>query len=562
VLLAASAVGHRSSSSNSSFHRSSVLSNAVRDAGQATVDPAGVHALCQKALDAATAAGATYADVRLTRTLSERFLTGLQDRITDVQEGLALGVRAFINGYWGFAATPYWTTDEAIHAASAAAAQAKANARGPMRSVEWTPAPVVTGSWQTPVTIDPFRLSLEEKGDILFGLIETATHMLPRTTRNKARIYIGLHIAEWSRQEQALATSEGSYVTQTFHRTKMLFTFGAVGMNKSRELILSGGDEDGRGWEKFTDLTVFDQLPSLLAILDRPPLPVRTAELGRKPVVCDARTMARIMDATLGRATQVDRALGYEANAVETDGSVGGSYDYEQEGSGTSYFGPDPLNFLGKPVAHDMITVTANRSWPTGLATVQWDAEGVVPEDFTLIKTGTLVDYQTTREQAAWLAPWYNKAGITPRSRGCAAAQDALYPTMQMTPNLALAPAASGGGVEDFVSGMSDGFLVEGCHVWMDFQGKSGAIRDWGPGEPRVYQIKGGKRVAILKNACILFNTSDLWKNITALGGPQSVQYVASSEMKGDPGQVTRHTLSAPPGVFKELPMIDGTRKA
>jgi TldD protein len=256
--------------------------------------------------------------------------------------------------------------------------------------------------------------------------------------------------------------------------------------------------------------------------------------------------MARLLDATLGQGTEVDRALGYEANA-----------------SGTSYLGPDPLTFLGTPVAHEMVTVTANRSLPTGLATVKWDADGVTPEDFTIVKAGTLVDYQTTREQATWLAPWYTKAGTPIRSHGCAAAQDALCFPMQHTPNLALAPAATDASFEDLVAGLSDGIAIQKGFVETDFQCKNGIIRAYGPPQGSyIFQVKNGKRVAKLSHAGILFNATDLWKNVTVLGGAASVQHVPCSEVKGEPSQTTKHTVSVPPGVFKELPMIDLTRKA
>jgi predicted Zn-dependent protease len=210
-----------------------------------------------------------------------------------------------------------------------------------------------------------------------------------------------------------------------------------------------------------------------------------------------------------------------------------------------------------------VLTVTADRSLSTGLATVQWDAEGITPRDFTLINKGTLVDYQTTREQAGWLAPWYAKAGTPVQSHGCARAEDALGLTMQMMPNLAVAPAAKDTSFEELVSGLVDGIAVERGIVQADYQCKNGMITAGQPEDQSfIYQVKNGKRVARLAHAGILFNAPDFWKNITALGGAASVLHVPCHETKGEPQQDTAHTVSTPPGAFKELPIIDMTRKA
>jgi TldD protein len=498
-----------------------------------------------KALDAATGAGATYADVRLTRTISND-LQSNRDGTVPLQdiEHLGLSVRVLINGYWGFAATPYWTADEAVRVGRTAAAQAKVNARGPVRGVEWGRIPVVTGDWRTSIDIDPFRLSVEERAEMLWSLMGTARRMVPDWSKNGEALALLGGNSLCTRQEEALATSEGSYVTQTCYQSRGGFALSVS--DSDRYALATGLEESGRGWEMFAEATILDQIPGLVALLDVPPLPIRRVEVGRKPVICDATTMARLLDKTLGRGTEVDRALGYEANA-----------------GGTSYLGPDPLMFLGTPVANEMVTVTANRSLPTGLATVKWDAEGVAPEDFTIVKAGTLVDYQTTREQAAWLAPWYTKTGAPLRSHGCARAEDALGFTMQRTPNLALAAAATNASFEELVSGLADGIVVERGSVRTDFQGKNGMILSGPPqDQAAIYQVKEGKRVARIRNASILFNAPELWKNITALGGAATVSHVPCDETKGEPGQRTKHTVSAPPGVFKELPIIDITRKA
>jgi TldD protein len=299
----------------------------------------------------------------------------------------------------------------------------------------------------------------------------------------------------------------------------------------------------GRGWEMLAEANIVEQLPAMVAELEaKSVLPIKPVEPGRSLLVCDATTMAGLVDATLGRATEVDRVLGYEANA-----------------SGTSYLGPDPLKTLGTSVASPLVNVTADRSLSTGLATVQWDVEGVTPDDFPLIREGVLVDFQTTREQASWLAPWYQRAGTPVRSHGCAAAEDALSLPMQMTPNLTLAPSPAGRGFEDLVSQLADGIVAEEVETSMDFQCRNGVLSAQYQGV--FYQVKQGKRVARLKNADILFNSPEFWKNLIELGGAASVVHVPGSESKGSPEQSTMHTIRAVPAVIKNVAVIDRTRK-
>lgn len=259
-------------------------------------------------------------------------------------------------------------------------------------------------------------------------------------------------------------------------------------------------------------------------------------------MVFSAGAMATLLQGTLGPATELDRALGYEANA-----------------QGTSYLGPDPLSLLGTSIASPLVTLTANRSDPLALATIQWDDEGVVPEDFAIVDGGVLVDYQTTREQAAWLAPWYQRQGKPVRSHGCAMAPTALDATMQHTSNLVLHPGTREDDLEELVSGLEAGFLVESVDVDMDFQYLNGLAL-----MGTVTEVRKGKRVARLGGtAALVLRTPDLWKNVVALGGARSQRRFGTGySAKGEPRQETAYSIMAVPARVERLAVIDPTRKA
>ena len=82
--------------------------------------------LAAEALGAAKDAGASYADVRIGRyrrqsvNTRERQITGVSDA-----ESYGLGVRALVNGSWGFAATSAMNTEGVVKAAREAARIAK-----------------------------------------------------------------------------------------------------------------------------------------------------------------------------------------------------------------------------------------------------------------------------------------------------------------------------------------------------------------------------------------------------------------------------------------------------
>src|SRR5688500_3384082 len=98
--------------------------------------------LMMRALDAARDAGADYADVRIGRYRNNFIVTREQQIINVVDtDSIGCGVRALVDGTWGFGATRTLTADAVAAAAREAVAIAKASriARDrPVRSEEHT----------------------------------------------------------------------------------------------------------------------------------------------------------------------------------------------------------------------------------------------------------------------------------------------------------------------------------------------------------------------------------------------------------------------------------------
>ena len=115
----------------------------------------------------------------------------------------------------------------------------------------------------------------------------------------------------------------------------------------------------GRGWEYLTG-TGWDwdaelaQIPELLAEKMRAP----TVEAGRYDLVVDPSNLWLTIHESIGHATELDRALGYEA-----------AY------AGTSFATFDQLGKL--QYGSELMNVTGDRTAEHGLATIGYDDEGV-----------------------------------------------------------------------------------------------------------------------------------------------------------------------------------------
>jgi TldD protein len=516
---------------------------------RAIEDPQVRDALVRTAVDAALRAGAQYADAQITHTMVQpcRFTN-----IDVIREELGVGVRALINGAWGFAAVPSGDVDAVKRLAEEATAQAKVNALGRHDRTVLAPTPPAVGTWVMPVTIDPFTVPIEEKLAFMQSW-ETYAEQL------------GMHIdsitseLHFIRQERVVATSEGAHFTQTVFESggKIAVVERIKGTNHEELVLLDGFIPAGKGWELVLDANVPEQLrdvPRRAALQRASKEHPKPAQVGRYTIVCDGATMAALLDRTIGVATQLDRAMGYEANA-----------------SGTSFLN-DPLAMLGSfKVGSPLVTVTANRSAPGQLATVKWDDEGVAPQPFTLVNEGVLVDYQTTREQATWLAPYYQQTGQPVQSRGCAASENARSITMQHMPNLGLTPNRHTASLDALVADVTDGIFITSGTVSADFQARTGLLLG------KFHEIKQGKIGRPLQGGGILFDTLDLWRNVTAIGDASTQHVVASTTypfnamvdritgwypVKGEPPQRTSYSIQGVAATITKQALIDPQRKA
>jgi TldD protein len=185
-------------------------------------------------------------------------------------------------------------------------------------------------------------------------------------------------------------------------------------------------------------------------------------------------------------------------------------------------------------------------------------------QEFSLIQDGILVDYQTTREQAAWLAPWYAKRGLPVQSHGCAVAQTALDCPLQQSPNFVLSAGTSNMTEEDLIKATSRGIYFPSSaefEVSMDQQVKNGVIENAATDPDRMpREIRNGKLGAHIKNVGVLFNTQELWKHVQALGDSTTAVTVIANERKGEPPQETECNVTASAMLVRQCTIVNAAR--
>src|SRR2546425_7208617 len=386
------------------------------------------------ALDAVKSAGASYADVRITHGNTES-IAARERQITNVSknETYGIGIRALVGGSWGFAATRDLRKDSIAATAKQAAAIATANDKvNPVKTVLAPVNKVADGRWITPHEIDPFTIPIEKKADLLFKTKEEAL-------RVKGVRFVTSSINS-IRDSRLLGTTEGSLIQQTFLRIGPNVNVTAVsGDNADFQTRNAGLPPRGAGWEYVAGLQMQENVlrwaEEAAAKLSAAPVAAGVWDLVLHP-----SHLWLTIHESIGHPTELDRAMGYEANFA-----------------GTSFLSP-PEKMLNKfRYGPAFMNIAGNRTEAGGCSTCGWDDEGVPAQSWPIVDKGIFVNYQTTREMASWISSFTKVR----ESLGTAYGQDwASIPFARM-PNVSLMPNAQDLSEEDVVSAAKRGIYIE-----------------------------------------------------------------------------------------------------
>ncbi len=492
-----------------------------------TADPLAIE-LANEALDVARRAGASYADVRVGRyrrqsiATRERQVTGVSD-----SESYGLGIRTLINGAWGFAATSRLSRDAVQKTALEAAYMSRAARALHKRPVELAPAEPVKGTWMTPIKRDPLDVPLEQKIALLLATNEAAMRV-----KNVRFVSSSLAVL---REVKTLLTSEGTNITQTLIRVGPSFSATATttGDFQSYEEELA---PRGVGWE-YVEALDMPAHAERWAALAAEKIAAKSVAPGQYDLILEPTNLWLTIHESIGHPTELDRAIGEEANYA-----------------GTSFVAP-PEKVIGQlRYGQSLMNVQADRTQEGSLSRVAWDDEGVPADRWLLIEKGVFKDYQTTREQVARIQ---KLTGIT-RSHGCSFAESWNAVQFQRMPNVSLLPGDADIGLDDIVSATERGIVVKNRGSWsidhqrFNFQFSGQAY----------YEVRNGKIVGMLRDVAYQSNTPVFWNSMDLIGGKSSYWLGgAFNDGKGEPSQVSSVSHGCVPARFRNVTILNTGRK-
>ncbi|MEZ4227171.1 MAG: TldD/PmbA family protein [Polyangiaceae bacterium] len=461
--------------------------------------------------------GVQYAELRFVDSETERLRirNGVPEFLgTRTERGV--GVRVLHSGAWGFACTHRVDEGSLWSAVERAVEIGRESARILHAPVDFPPREAQRGRYQTPLTEDPFTVSLERK----FADLESAERIL---RGNGAPVRASEAWMTWTRIAKLLFTSEGSELEQDF-------VYGDVGM--LLVAVSSGGRSQRRsfpsvpgasgfqgGYERVAALELADRAHSLrseaLELLDASECPG-----GRRDVILATDQLALQIHESCGHPTELDRALGQEITLA-----------------GGSFLQPTQLGRLR--YGSEIVTLNADSTTRGGMGTFGWDDEATPARCAPLVQEGLFVDYLSSRETSVAIG---RESTATVRAESWN-----RLPMIRMV-NVSLAPRS--GSLEDLIADTKDGILFQSNQSWsiddmrLNFQFST----------ELAWEIKQGKRTRLLRDARYTGITPEFWGSCDAICGPEEFELCGFSNCgKGDPVQIMHVGHGTAPARFRAV---------
>ena len=475
--------------------------------------------LTGRALNIAQQRGASYADVRVVERITQHIVVknGQVDAL-EQDESLGFGVRVLVNGAWGFASNSRMEGQEIERVVSQAVAIARASALTKMRDVNLGTPVVSKGYYETPNKINPFTISLDEK----IGLLLKADAEMRRVK--------GVTVAHgelaFVRENKEFASTEGSEIKQEIVESGCGISAIATNLESGEVQIRSypssvGRHQQTRGYEFVLEQKLAENAGRVaeeaVALLSADQCPSYDATT----VILDSSQVALQVHESCGHPIELDRVLGTEAAIA-----------------GTSFLTPEKLGKF--QYGSQFVNITADATIPSGLGTFGFDDEGVPAQKTDIVKNGLFVGYMTSRETAQDLK--LGASNGTMRADGWN-----RIPIIRMT-NVSLLPGTWE--VGNLIADTDDGIWMETNRSWsiddkrLNFQF----------GTELAWEIKGGKKTRMLKNATYTGITPQFWGSCDAVGNESSwIVWGTPNCGKGQPPQVAHTGHGAAPARFRNV---------
>jgi TldD protein len=479
--------------------------------------------LADAALEAAKKAGASYADIRINRYRNQ-FIFTRDRRVQNIvnTENYGFGVRVIVDGTWGFASSSNVTRDEIARIAMQGVGIARANRRLNDEPVQLAPVEAYDTSWNTPVKKNPFDMPLQPKLDLLLQIHEAALKVNGASFVSAAMQFVN--------EQKYFASTEGSHIQQSLIRSYPTFNVTAVDRTTGKFYQRAALTAPmGMGYEYIESYPLLEEArvaaEEAVAMHKAKPAPA-----GQKTLILHPTNLWLTIHESVGHSTELDRALGYEANLA-----------------GTSFLTTDKLGKF--EFGSKIVNLVADKTQDRAIATCGYDDDGVKTTRWHLIKDGVFVDYQTTRDQAHLIG---RKA-----SHGCSYADNWASIPFQRMPNVSLEPGEKDLTEQDIISATDDGVYVKGDASYsidqqrynFQFSGQT------------FWEVKGGKITTQLRDLAYQSNTPEFWKSCDMVGGKSTYALGgAFSDGKGQPMQINSVSHGAPITRFARVNILNTGR--
>src|SRR5499425_262448 len=476
--------------------------------------------LVSASLETAKLRGAAYADARLMH-IRQRDLTTKNGEVGTLTqtESIGIGIRVLASGAWGFASTDRLTREGVASCAAQAVSIAKASALAKRKDVLMAPERAYVDSWQSPFRKDPFEIPLETQLDLLL-----AADAAMRRVK-------GVTLTETDMQFRKIDSWFASSIGSRIHQRKVISGCGIVATSYQGEEIQKrsypnsfGGQHALQGYELVEEMDLVKHAPR---VAEESVALHSAAQCPRKKgtLILGGSQLGLQIHESVGHPIELDRVLGQEANFA-----------------GTSFLTLDKLNKLQYGTEIVNVVADARLEHGPGLGTFAYDDEGVPAQSTDIIKDGQFRGYLSNRETAKLIG--LERSSGTMRTESWN-----RLPIIRMT-NVSLKPGS--GTPADLIASTDDGIWMETNRSWSiddrRYQFQFSTEIGW--------EIKGGKKVRMLKNPSYSGITTEFWNSCDAICGKEYWTLWGTPNCgKGQPMQTMGTGHGAAPARFRNIKM-------
>ncbi|MDP3025882.1 MAG: TldD/PmbA family protein [candidate division Zixibacteria bacterium] len=456
-----------------------------------------------------------YADIRQIHRVTENIEVkngNIEGISCDEDQGF--GIRIIANGAWGFASSSVLSPAEMKRVANKALEIAKASSIIKKELARLSPTEVFEDQYISKYEIDPFKVPLEEKIELLLK----ATELL----RKNDKIKVAEGSMDFHKTEKLFASTEGAFIRQSILESGAGILATAVNGNEVQRRCYPNshrGDYATRGYEFIQGLNLAENADRVreeaIELLSAPACPDKDTTL-----IITGSQMALQVHESCGHPTELDRVLGTEVSLA-----------------GSSFMTLDKLNKL--KYGSGKVSITADATLEGGLGSFGYDDEGVKAQRVELVKNGIFVGYLTSRETARVLN---QKSNGTMRAEGWN-----RIPLIRMT-NINLEPGEWE--LDNLIADTKDGFLLDMNKSWsiddkrLNFQF----------GVEAAWEIKDGKKGRMHKNAVYTGITPEFWNSCDAVCNRNHWHVWGLPNCgKGEPMQTMHVAHGAAPARFRNV---------